>query len=89
MSRRASRPLVHDPFGGDGEDLWHVRVDLIAPDDDGRRVSPVAEEPRRLLDEDERDAPERQPHDWLTLDTDALMVSVVGPGGIEPPTEGL
>lgn len=28
---------------GDGPDLWHVRVDLIAPDGDGSRVGPVAE----------------------------------------------
>jgi hypothetical protein len=41
-------------FAGDGEHLWHVRVDLIAPDDDGRRVTPVAEELRRLLHDDER-----------------------------------
>jgi hypothetical protein len=43
-------------FAGDGDDLWHVRVDLIAPDDDGRRVTPVADELRRLLNEDDRPA---------------------------------
>lgn len=40
-------------FAGSGDDLWHVRVDLIAPDDDGSRVTPVAEELRRLLHGDD------------------------------------
>jgi hypothetical protein len=44
-------------FAGSGTDLWHVRVDLIAPDDNGRKVTPVAEELRRLLNEDDRDLP--------------------------------
>jgi hypothetical protein len=30
-------------LAGEGPELWHVRVDLIAPDDDGSRVGPVVE----------------------------------------------
>jgi hypothetical protein len=43
-------------FAGKGSDVWHVRVDLIAPDDSGSRVTPAAEELRRLLNEDDTPA---------------------------------
>jgi len=36
-------------YAGDGPEAWHVRVDLIAPDDDGSRVSPTAEALGALL----------------------------------------
>ena len=36
-------------FVGKGRELWHCRVDLIAPDDDGRRVSRAAQGLRPLL----------------------------------------
>lgn len=36
-------------FAGDGSELWHVRVDLLAPDRDPSRVSVVADELRRGL----------------------------------------
>jgi hypothetical protein len=40
---------------GKGSELWRVRVDLFAEDDDGRRVSAAAEGLRSLLTEGERD----------------------------------
>ncbi len=36
-------------YAGEGPDLWHVRVDLIAPDEEGARMSLVAEALRRQL----------------------------------------
>jgi hypothetical protein len=36
-------------FAGNGSDSWHVRVDLLAPDDDGTRVGRVAEALRSSL----------------------------------------
>lgn len=40
---------------GHGLNLWHVRVDLIAPDADGRRVEPTAEALVALLTESDGD----------------------------------
>lgn len=36
-------------YAGEGSELWHARVDLIAPDGDGSRVGSVAEALRSNL----------------------------------------
>ncbi len=43
------------PSLGHGLNLWHVRVDLIAPDHDGRRVEPTAEALAALLTQPDGD----------------------------------
>src|SRR5688500_18285354 len=43
------------PSAGVGSELWRVRVDLFAEDDDGRRVSAAAAALRAVLVDDDGD----------------------------------
>jgi hypothetical protein len=47
---------------GNGSELWRVRVDLLAPDHDARRVPATHEALGRQLTE--RDGAARKPGDW-------------------------
>src|SRR3954471_7855220 len=53
--------LCHDPpmrWVGVGSQLWHVRVDLIAPDGDGWRVEPTHRALLSVLTESDDKAPD-------------------------------
>lgn len=61
--------------GDEKRQWWHVRVDLRVPDDEGWRVTPIADELRTLLG-DQQEAP--GPNGGVDQGTGAELFPVVG-----------
>lgn len=64
-------------WGGNGSELWRVRVDLFAPDDDGTRVTAVHEAIRRQLTESD-DAARRPGESGADQGTGIANLPVIG-----------